>query len=178
MEGELRTPQVLSLPISSICAVISNYWRLIEVHVEHSPSLSSRQMNTRRSPITQSDTPGDPTCHLNLPLQLHSFLSSSPPPQFQETAGTLWCLTGLVLGHLHCCIWQGIYSGCWNPFPYGTILLIPAMSFLCCFVTPKKNHSLPKLQRRFDCLTQWTTCSVFAWIIHWSFIRLKSINQK
>lgn len=38
----------------------------------------SRQMNTRHSPITQSDTPGDPTCHLNLPLQSYSFFSSTP----------------------------------------------------------------------------------------------------
>lgn len=42
------------------------------------PLFLSRQMNTRHSPITQSDTPGDPTCHLNLPLQSYSFFSSTP----------------------------------------------------------------------------------------------------
>lgn len=36
-------------------------------------------MNTRHSPITQSDTPGDPTCHLNLPLQAYSFPLFSTP---------------------------------------------------------------------------------------------------
>lgn len=67
-------------------------------------------MNTRHSPITQSDTPGDPTCHLNHPFQPYLFLSSNPLPQFEETAGTLWCLTGLALGHIHGCIWQRVYS--------------------------------------------------------------------
>lgn len=87
MEEESLMPQVLSSAISSICAVISNYQSLIEVHVGRSP-LSS-QMNTRHSPITQSDTPGDPTCHLNHPFQPYSFLSSNPLPQFEETAGSL-----------------------------------------------------------------------------------------
>lgn len=40
MEEESLTPQVLSSAISSICAVISNYWSLIEVHVERPPALS------------------------------------------------------------------------------------------------------------------------------------------
>lgn len=90
MEGESLTPQVLSSAISSICAVISNYQSLIEVHVGRSPpSPCPSQMNTRHSPITQSDTLGDPTCHLNHPFQPYSFLSSNLLPQFEETAGTL-----------------------------------------------------------------------------------------
>lgn len=131
MEEEPLTPQVLSSAISSICAVISNYWSLIEVHVEYSPPLSlslSRQMNTRHSPITQSDTPGDPTCHLNLPFQPHSFLSSNPP-QFEKTAGTLWCLTGLALGHIHCCIWQGIYS-CYSQDAEIIFYMAPCSKYL------------------------------------------------
>lgn len=35
-------------------------------------------MNNHHSPITQSDTPGDPMCHLNLPFQHHFFFSSIP----------------------------------------------------------------------------------------------------
>lgn len=129
MEEEPLTPQVLSSAISSICAVISNYWRLIEVHVEYLPPLSLfRQMNTRHSPITQSDTPGDPTCHLNLPFQPYSFLSSNPP-QFEKTAGTLWCLTGLALGHIHCCIWQDIYS-CYSQDAEIIFYMAPCSKYL------------------------------------------------
>lgn len=52
MEEEPRTLQVLSSAISSICAVISNYWSLIEVHVEYSPSLSLSLEADEYPPLT------------------------------------------------------------------------------------------------------------------------------
>lgn len=146
MEEESRKPQVLSSPISSICAVISNYWSLIEVHVEYSPSLFlSRQMNTRHSPITQSDTPGDPTCHLNLPLQAYSFLSFPPPSVWENSWHPLmsdWPRTGSPsLLHLTGYLFM-LFSGRWNHFLYGTMLQIPIMGFLHCFLTPKITEML------------------------------------
>lgn len=142
MEEEPHTSQVLSSPISSICAVISNYWSLIEVHVEYSlsspvppPSLS-RQMNTRHSPITQSDTPGDPTWHLNLPLQPYLFFSSNPPSVWENSWHPLMCdwpHTGSSsLLHLTGYLFM-LFSGRWNNFLYGTMLQIPISGFL----TPK-----------------------------------------
>lgn len=143
MEEEPHTPQVLSSPISSICAVISNYWSLIEVLVDYSPSLSlflSRQMNTRHSPITQSDTPGDLTRHLNLPLQRYSFLSSTPPSVWENSWHPLmsdWPLTGspsllYLTGYLFT-----LFSVRWNHFLYGTMLQIPIMGLLRYILTPK-----------------------------------------
>lgn len=146
MEEELRSPQVLSSPISSICAVISNYWSLIEVHIECPlPPLSlSRRMNTRHSPITQSDTPGDPTCHLNLPLQHYSFVSSNPPSVWENSWHPLmsdWPRTGSPsLLHLTGDLFS-LFSGRRNHLLYGTMLQIPITGFLYCFMTPKNGRS-------------------------------------
>lgn len=109
MDEAPSAPQVLSWPISSICAVISNYWSLIEVRVEYSSSIcpgaheyppltNYTKWYSRRSNVSsQSSSPA---------LLVRSF----QPPQFEETAGILWCLTGLAMGHCQCCIWQGTYS--------------------------------------------------------------------
>lgn len=109
MEEEPFTPQVLSSAILSICAVISNYWSLIEVHGEYSLTL----------PLSVDEYPP-----LTYYTKWHSWRSdmssqspfSAPlllllqPLWFEETAGPLWCMTVLRLDHIHCCFWQGIYS--------------------------------------------------------------------
>lgn len=158
MDEKPCTPQVLSSPISSICAVISNYWSLIEVHVEYSPSLSrfSRQMNTRHLPITQSDTPGDPTCHLNLPLQPYSFFSSKTPSVWENSWHLLmsdWPRTGSPpLLHLTGYLFM-LFSGQWNHVLYGTMLQISIGGFLRCFLTPLNWKLSPRDQKCRECFS-------------------------
>lgn len=131
MEEEPRTLQVPSSAISSICAVISNYWSLIEVHVEYSRSLSPSLEADEYPPLTyytkwhswRSDVSSQSS------FSAPSLSSPPAPPQFEKTAGTLWCLAGLALGHLHCCIWQGIYS-CYSQDAEIVFYMAPCCKYL------------------------------------------------
>lgn len=133
MEEEPLTPQVLSSAISSICAVISNYWSLIEVHVEYSSPLSLHRWIPATHllhKVTLLETRRVISIFL-FNLTRSSPLTPTASPQFEKTAGTLWCLTGLALGHIHCCIWQRIYS-CFSQDTEIIFYMAPCSKYLSC----------------------------------------------
>lgn len=139
MEEELGTPRVLSWPISSICAVISNYWNLIEVHVKYAPSVSLKA--DEYPPLTyytkwyswRSNVSFQSSSSFLLVLHFH------PPSVWENSWHPLMCdwpCTGsLSLLHLTGYLFM-LVPGQWNHHPCGTMLQIPIMSFLCCCGAP------------------------------------------
>lgn len=91
-------------------------------------------MNTHHSPITQSDTPGDPTCHSNLPFQPHFFISSSPFGLRKQLAPfDVWLSSDWI-----------IFTAASDRVSIHPLLRVPK-SFSIQHHAPNPNHRLPLL---------------------------------
>lgn len=117
-------------------------------------------MNTRHSPITQSDTPGDPTCHFNLPFQPHFFFSSSPFGLRKQLAPfDVWLSSDWI-----------IFTAASDRVSIHALLRVPK-SFSIQHHAPNPNHMLPLLfpnTLKLISLSWRSKLQTFSsWLDHW-----------